>query len=721
MVNFINCGKREFIYRTKEKDIYCFGAGRYLVDFFGEHYDIEITGVIDNYRYMDDISISVNQKSVKIISVDEFKKICDNNCAIIITCAAFDDIIYQLDSLEELNGIDCYIEFFIRHCTEHQELLVDFSDKSEIIPKKIHYCWFGGSELPDKYKKNIESWKKYCPDYEIIRWDESNYDVYKNRYMSQAYDSKKWAFVTDYARIDIIYQEGGIYFDTDVELLKPFDVFLCWRMFCGFESDKFVALGLGFGAVKKEPILKNILTIYDNMNFIQEDGVFDMTTCPIIQSKVMKQCGFKMNGQFQVKDEVAVYPKEFFAPLDYLRGLGEITNNTYSVHHYDATWTNANHILYRQELEKKIARVNERKRIKESKKNINQFQIWEYINESNIAGGKAPTDVKDILSELGYYIIGIHPYRGEMGSDIQKWTFKRMEEEWENCYKAVLENSILLLQYPFCQEQKIRNKILYQMKKEKNVQILVFIHDVESLRKIFLDSYRKTEFQFILKIADVMIVHNERMLEYFIQLGVDKKRLVNLQIFDYLCKETPKKKKFDKSITIAGNLQTLKSPYIGKLQELAPLNIHLYGPNYDKAKENISNIIYHGSFPSDQIPQRLEGGFGLVWDGNSLDTCSGPTGEYLKYNNPHKLSLYLAAGLPVIIWKEAAEATFVKTHGIGFTVDSLFEIQEILDNMSEKKYAEYQNAVINISEKLLKGEYTKHAIKQAEEILQIHL
>lgn len=721
MVNFINCGRKEFIYRTKEKNVYCFGAGRYLADFFNEHYDIEITGVIDNYRYVDDISISVNQKLVKVISLNEFKKICNSNCAVVITCAAFDDIIYQLDSLEELNGIDCYIEFFIRHCTEYQKISIDYSDKTEIIPKKIHYCWFGGSEMPDKYKKNIESWKKFCPNYEIIRWDESNYNVYKNRYMSQAYNSKKWAFVTDYARIDIIYQEGGIYFDTDVELLRPFDVFLHWRMFCGFESDKFVALGLGFGAVKKEPILKDILTIYDNMNFIQENGALDMTTCPIIQSKVMEQYEFKMNGQFQVKDEVAIYPKEFFAPLDYLRGLGKITNNTYSIHHYDATWTDADYISYRKKLEKKIAKVNERKMVKKKKGNINKVQIWEYISESNIAGGKAPTDVRDILSELGYYIVSIHPYNGEIGSHTQKWTFKRMEEEWEDCCNTVLENSVLLLQYPFCQEQKIRNKILYRMKNEKNVQIIVFVHDVESLRKIFLDSYQIIDFEFILQIADVFIVHNQKMLDYFIQLGIDRKRLVNLQIFDYLCEKTLKKRKFDKSITIAGNLQTLKSPYIGKLQKLAPLNIHLYGPNYDKAKEGMSNIIYHGSFPSGQIPQKLEGGFGVVWDGDSLDGCSGPTGEYLRYNNPHKLSLYLAAGLPVIIWKEAAEATFVEEYGIGFTVDSLFEIQKILDNMNEKKYVEYQKAVIDISEKLLKGEYTKHAIRQAEEILQMHL
>ena len=153
--------------------------------------------------------------------------------------------------------------------------------------EKIHYCWFGGGELPDEYKKYIESWRKCCPDYEIIRWDESNYDVTKNRYMRQAYENKKWAFVSDYARVDIIYHQGGIYLDTDVELVKNFDEFLKWDLFCGFESFDYVAWGVGFGAVKEHEILKDVLNEYEKRSFLKEDGSFDrisMTVDEIAES-----------------------------------------------------------------------------------------------------------------------------------------------------------------------------------------------------------------------------------------------------------------------------------------------------------------------------------------------------------------------------------------------------------------------------------------------------
>ena len=128
-----------------------------------------------------------------------------------------------------------------------------------MIPKIIHYCWFGGNEIPENDKKCIESWKKYCPDYKIIRWDESNYDYKKNSYMREAYEAKKWGFVPDYARLDIIYNYGGIYLDTDVELLKSLDEILDCEGFFGFESENLVNLGLGFGAVKGNEIIRDMM------------------------------------------------------------------------------------------------------------------------------------------------------------------------------------------------------------------------------------------------------------------------------------------------------------------------------------------------------------------------------------------------------------------------------------------------------------------------------
>lgn len=259
MINFIDCGKSEFIDRTKNKNVYCFGAGKYLNEFIAGNYDVHISGIIDNYQYAQKPSINMNNTQVKVISLDDFLKIYDKKCVIIITCLSFDEIIQQLDSIEKLNGMDCYIEYFIKNHTEETCVNIDYTAKKQLIPKKIHYCWFGQNEIPDEYQRCIESWKKFCPDYEIIRWDESNYNIYKCQYMNEAYKEKKWGFVSDFARLDIVYKHGGIYLDTDVELIKSYDELLYQPAFCGIEASRKIAIGLGFGAIKKHPVIKGLL------------------------------------------------------------------------------------------------------------------------------------------------------------------------------------------------------------------------------------------------------------------------------------------------------------------------------------------------------------------------------------------------------------------------------------------------------------------------------
>ena len=145
-----------------------------------------------------------------------------------------------------------------------------------MIPKKIHYCWFGGNPLPEFAKKYIESWKKYLPEYEIIEWNESNYDVRKIPYISQAYDAKKYAFVSDYARFDIIYEHGGVYFDTDVEVIKDMTGILEHGAFAGIESAGALNAGLGFATRQREPILKEILESYKDEKFLNDDGSFNV-------------------------------------------------------------------------------------------------------------------------------------------------------------------------------------------------------------------------------------------------------------------------------------------------------------------------------------------------------------------------------------------------------------------------------------------------------------
>lgn len=209
-----------------------------------------------------------------------------------------------------------------------------------MIPKKIHYCWFGGSELPERDRKCIESWKRFCPDYEIIRWDESNYDVGKNRYMREAYETKKWGFVSDYARLDIIYEHGGIYLDTDVELIRNIDDLLENRAYMGFEQDgQMVATGLGFGAEKYMPIIREIRdSIYEDRSFKVGPNEYDTTPCPAMNTTFLEAMGLERNNRMQTIGGITIYPSQYFAPLNSINGILEQTDATYSIHHYHASW-----------------------------------------------------------------------------------------------------------------------------------------------------------------------------------------------------------------------------------------------------------------------------------------------------------------------------------------------------------------------------------------------
>ncbi|MBL0619513.1 glycosyltransferase family 32 protein [Aeromonas dhakensis] len=207
------------------------------------------------------------------------------------------------------------------------------------IPKKIHYCWFGGAELPELAIRCMASWEKYCPDYEIIRWDEKNSDLESCRFVREAYTAKKWAFVSDYMRLKVVEEHGGIYLDIDVELLKPLDLFLVHQGFMGFEQAKpyCVATGLGFGAVAHHPVIRKLMENYENTPFIKADGSFDMTPCPARDTIVLTSFGLKQNGLEQQIYDLVVYPPEVFSPISLL-GEELFTQRTASIHHFNASW-----------------------------------------------------------------------------------------------------------------------------------------------------------------------------------------------------------------------------------------------------------------------------------------------------------------------------------------------------------------------------------------------
>ena len=209
-----------------------------------------------------------------------------------------------------------------------------------MIPKTIHYCWFGGNKKPNLFKKCYKSWKKYCPDYEIVEWNESNFDLTScPLYVKQAYEAKKWAFVTDYVRLKIIYDNGGIYFDTDVELKKNPDFLLDYKAFFGFEDGEYVATGLGFGAEKGTDILREMMADYEDIAFIKDDGSFDVTTCPVRNTHILLNHGLVQDDSEQVIEEgILILPTVCLCPLENMTGENRSTEDTISVHWFSASW-----------------------------------------------------------------------------------------------------------------------------------------------------------------------------------------------------------------------------------------------------------------------------------------------------------------------------------------------------------------------------------------------
>lgn len=210
-----------------------------------------------------------------------------------------------------------------------------------MINKIIHYCWFGNKPLDSLALRCLESWKKYFPDYKIIQWNENNFDVTKVKFMSDAYKEKKWAFVSDVARLIVVYENGGIYFDTDVEVLRPYDDILKEGIdaFFGFENDEgFVATGLGFGAVQGHPFLKRHIEEYHKIDFMQYKERISDVACPIITTNLLLQAGLTNKNVKQHISGIDVFPSTYFNPIDYNTGKMKKTEFTHSIHWYNASW-----------------------------------------------------------------------------------------------------------------------------------------------------------------------------------------------------------------------------------------------------------------------------------------------------------------------------------------------------------------------------------------------
>lgn len=317
--------------REQNSRIFVYGAGMigqivvpYIIDTYQLHDYVECYVDIDEHKTGKSVVIGSYEYEIKL---PEVLKSISKDAVVLLANSKFYSVLHFLDSFETLSGIDCYIV-----------PMMQMIDQRSKIPKKIHYCWFGGKELPDFLKECMESWNRYCPDYEILRWDENNFDINKYEYTRQAAARKKWGFISDVARLDILYNYGGIYLDTDVKLLKSLDDFLYQKGFVGVEQWGNINSGGGIGAVPHHPMIQEMLDYRLKFSFIMSDGSLNIETNGLYETMPFIRHGMRIDNTLQIINDMTVYPASVFHPYDYLSCEEKIKEHTVSIHYFFGGW-----------------------------------------------------------------------------------------------------------------------------------------------------------------------------------------------------------------------------------------------------------------------------------------------------------------------------------------------------------------------------------------------
>ena len=341
----------------------------------------------------------------------------------------------------------------------------------------------------------------------------------------------------------------------------------------------------------------------------------------------------------------------------------------------------------------------------------------EFLHDHNVknAGNKARNDVEVIFNRLGYAPLKVR---------VDDWYKMNVLNAQIHKYRALLrafkrlkKNDDIVIQFPLLHHSLFINSILKSLK-NKGVNIYLLIHDLETLRFVN-DKSLPFRMKLRMKLTESdtfhsvtgIIAHNPIMKSVLVDKGVAEDKIVSLGIFDYLIPNFQEKSGLtkDQPIIVAGNLAQEKAGYLYNLPEAPAYN--LYGVGFDESRA-LANETYFGSFLPDELPAALEGGFGLVWDGDSVETCSGFFGEYLRYNNSHKASLYLASGFPLVVWKQSALSHFVLEKGCGIAVESLHDLKEAIDNLSDADYQDLVNNAKRVGQEIREGHYLKTALNQ---------
>lgn len=341
----------------------------------------------------------------------------------------------------------------------------------------------------------------------------------------------------------------------------------------------------------------------------------------------------------------------------------------------------------------------------------------EFLQDKNVknAGNKARNDVEEIVKREGYLPLLL---------TVEDWyklgTVKAQQHKAKALSKAFAQlksGDQLLIQFPMLHHSFFTTHLVKKLQR-KGVKVYLIIHDLEVLRNANLDTVPlKHKIRVLLQessllgVANGIVAHNPIMKAFLVKQGLAEQKIVSLDIFDYLIPNFQEKttQTKDQPIIVAGNLAQEKAGYLYALPKTPIYN--LYGVGFDESRA-LENEAYFGSFLPDELPAALEGGFGLVWDGDSAETCSGVFGEYLRYNNSHKASLYLASGFPLVVWKQSALSHFVLEKNCGVAVESLHDLKNTIENLSD---ADYQNLIANaksIGKKIRDGFYLTSALKK---------
>ena len=338
------------------------------------------------------------------------------------------------------------------------------------------------------------------------------------------------------------------------------------------------------------------------------------------------------------------------------------------------------------------------------------------------AGGKARNDISTIALEQGIEKLEIvAPQRERAEANIiKKAVFHYIvARKWEAAFKSVRPGDTVIIQFPVVNHTLLFNRVIKKAKK-RGIKIVAFIHDLETIRFTQSNQFslfskwrmRKDELDELYSFEKIVVL-NKRMKEYLHDhFHLPEGKMIVLDIWDYLIPEFSCVESVPsnyKSCIIAGNLTKEKAGYVYQLPQQP--DFELFGICYSSESKQ-GNIHYHGSFDADELPSHLIGGFGLVWDGDSIETCAGAWGNYLRYNNPHKTSLYLACGIPVIIWREAALAQYIIDHQVGLTIDSLEELEEKVNVISLEDYNTMKKNAEQLSVYLKSGYYIKRALNE---------